>query len=64
MLKTSQYVDGIRISDFHQRVAFQQTLKVSCVVKTKNLISADFVWIAWRGLRITTKNDKEINILF
>jgi len=31
-------------------VAFQQTLKVSCVVKTKNLISADFVWIALVGL--------------
>ena len=41
-----------------------QTLKVSCVVKTKNLISADFVWIAWWGLRMTTINDKEVIRIF
>ena len=41
-----------------------QTLKVSCVVKTKNLISADFVWLAQRGLRMATKNDKKVIRIF
>jgi hypothetical protein len=41
-----------------------KTLKVSCVVKTKNLISADFIWLAQRGLRMATKNDKEVIRIF